>query len=204
MKQFLIKIKKIKLLKKKKIKNKIFCSYLKNIFIFKHILYLYLYKYIYYLNNKFFFKNNLKKNLYINNKYIGYLYIKNKKNNIFGLLTNKKNQLKYWCTPASLKLIRKKKTKKFNIDILFDNLIFKLKRYKIFKLNLKFFGKKLNIKKLIKQFKLKNLKIKLLSIECKNNISFNGCKLSKKKRKRRRRKKSFNFIFRALKYKKKA
>lgn len=156
------------------------------------------------LNNQYFFyyKLLLKKKSYLNKKTIGYLTLKVEKNNIFGLLSNKNFKLKYWCTPASLKLIKKKKTRKFNIENIMDDLILKLKNFKLNKIHIKFYGKQLYSKKLLNKLKNTTYNIKVLSIERNLNIVFNGCKLSKKKRKKRRLKFSFPFKFRTNLYKK--
>lgn len=156
------------------------------------------------LNNQYFFyyKLLLKKKSYLNKKTIGYLTLKVDKNNIFGLLSNKNFKLKYWCTPASLKLIKKKKTRKFNIENIMDDLILKLKNFKLNKIHIKFYGKQLYSKKLLNKLKNTTYNVKVLSIERNLNIVFNGCKLSKKKRKKRRLKFSFPFKFRTNLYRK--
>lgn len=148
--------------------------------------------------NKFF----KKRKIFYNKKNIGYFSVFITRNNIRGILSNKKYELKYWCTPASLKLIKKKKTKKFNIDCIIDDLILKLKFLRFNKIHFKFYAKRLFIKKFLNQIKKKSYKIKILSLEKKLNIVFNGCKLSKKKRKKKRLKFSFPFKFRTLFYKK--
>lgn len=150
----------------------------------------------------FFYKVLLKKKRYYNKKNIGFLILKVKRNNIFGLLSNKNFKLKYWCTPASLKLIKKKKTRKFNIENIMDDLVLKLKNFKLNKIHVKFYGKQLYSKKLLKKLKVSNYRIKILSISRNLNIVFNGCKLSKKKRKKKRLKFSFPFKFRTNLYNK--
>jgi len=149
-----------------------------------------------------FYKYLIKRKSYLNKKNIGYLTLITKKNNIFGLLSNKNEKLKYWCTPASLKLLKKKKTRKFNIENIMDDLVIKLKQYKLNKVHVKFYGKRLQSKKLINKLKNTSYRVKILSISKSLNVVFNGCKLGKQKRKKKRMKFSFPFKFRINFYKK--
>lgn len=215
------KIKKIQLKKKIRAKNKInkwnfFKGSLKYFIFLKRNKYikqfykfnifnnlnLFFFKLLINFQYFFYYKLLLKKKSYYNKRNIGYLTLKVEKNNIFGLLSNKNFKLKYWCTPASLKLIKKKKTKKFNIENIMDDLLLKLKNFKLNKIHIKFYGKQLYSKKLLNKLKNTNFNIKVLTIEKKINIVFNGCKLGKKKRKKRRLKFSFPFKFRTNLYNK--
>jgi len=215
------KIKKLQIKKKIKLKNKIIkwtlfkksikyfiflkrTKNMKNFFKFNiyNNINLFFFKLLITFQYFSFYKLLLKKKYYYNKKNIGFLSLKVEKNNMFGLLSNKNFKLKYWCTPASLKLIKKKKTKKFNIENIMDELLLKLKNFKFNKIHIKFYGKQLYSKKLLNKLKNLNYNIKLLSIEKKLNIVFNGCKLGKKKRKKRRLKFSFPFKFRTNLYNK--
>jgi hypothetical protein len=148
----------------------------------------------YYINFFFKIKNIMYSNRKIKNNSVGFLAIKINKNNIFGLLSNKNFKLKYWCTPSSLKLLRKKKTKKFNFDMILTQLKNQISFLKYSKIHLQFFGKRILILKKLKILLADTAKsFKILSIKRSLKIVFNGCKLSKKRRKRKRLKFSFSF-----------
>ncbi len=152
-------------------------------------------------NSYFFYRIFVKRLRYRRRRRIrrGFLALNSLGNNIFGLLSDGKYCLKYWCTPASLKLIKKKKTRKFNLDLIAADLLAKVVLMKYRYLYLSFKCKRFRLRKVLDLFKGAK-RIKLMVLTRSLDIRFNGCKLGSRPRKRRRLKFSYAFKYRVRLY----